>query len=106
MKLANEIGGLLKLEIASVRANLLPRVVLRGLAGAAGAAYYLLPGAGGAVSSVPDVPFLNRRQPESSVAVRAVASNRLSGFLRLYDWEKFMGLPHFRLISRHYYSEQ
>ena len=29
------IGGLLKIEIASVRANLLPMVILWGLAGAA-----------------------------------------------------------------------
>ena len=37
------IGGLLKLEIASVKANLLPMLVLWGLAGVAVAAYYLLP---------------------------------------------------------------
>ena len=35
MKVANEIGGLLKIEIASVRANLLPMVILWGLAVAA-----------------------------------------------------------------------
>ena len=38
MKLVDEIGELLKMEIASVRANLLPMVVLWGLAGAAVAA--------------------------------------------------------------------
>lgn len=47
MKLVNEIGGLLKIEIASLRANFLPMAVLWGLAGAAVAAYYLLPGAAG-----------------------------------------------------------
>ena len=46
-KLADEIGGLLKIEIASVRANLLPMVILWGLAGAAVAAYYLAPGVPG-----------------------------------------------------------
>ena len=40
---------MLKIEIASVRANLLPMVVLWGLAGAAVAAYYLMPGAAGAL---------------------------------------------------------
>ena len=54
MKLANEIGGLLKLEIASVRANLLPMVVLWGLAGAAVAAYYLMPGVAGALKVFAD----------------------------------------------------
>ena len=44
MKSTNEIGGLLKLEIASVKANLLPMVILWGLAVAAVAAYYLMPG--------------------------------------------------------------
>ena len=43
MKLRNKIGGLMKLEIASVWANLLPMVILWGLAGAAVAAYYLFP---------------------------------------------------------------
>ena len=54
MKLANEIGGLLKIEIASVRANLLPMVVLWGLAGAAVAAYYLTPGVAGALKVFAD----------------------------------------------------
>ena len=38
------LGELIRLEIVSVRANLLPMVVLWGLAGAAVAAYYLMPG--------------------------------------------------------------
>ena len=37
-------GELIRLEIASVQANLLPMVILWGLAGAAVAAYYLMPG--------------------------------------------------------------
>ena len=37
----------MRLEIASVRANLLPMVILWGLAGAAVAAYYLMPGVAG-----------------------------------------------------------
>ena len=49
MERSGGIGELLKIEIASVRANLLPMVVLWGLAGAAVAAYYLMPGAAGAL---------------------------------------------------------
>ena len=54
MKLENKIAGLLKIEIASVRANLLPMVILWGLAGAAVAAYYLLPGVAGALKVFAD----------------------------------------------------
>ena len=54
MKSANEIGGLLKIEIASVRANLLPMVILWGLAGAAVTAYYLMPGVAGALKVFAD----------------------------------------------------
>ncbi|MBQ0031856.1 MAG: hypothetical protein KBT68_03540 [bacterium] len=54
MKLVNKIAGLLKIEIASVRANLLPMVILWGLAGAAVAAYYLLPGVAGALKVFAD----------------------------------------------------
>ena len=43
------LGALMKLEIASVRANLLPMLILWGLAGAAVAAYYLMPGVAGAL---------------------------------------------------------
>ena len=48
------IGGLLKIEIASVRANLLPMVILWGLAGAAVAAYYLMPGVTGTLKVFAD----------------------------------------------------
>ena len=54
MKLADEIGGLLKIEIASVRANLLSMGILWGLAGAAVAAYYLMPGVAGALKVFAD----------------------------------------------------
>lgn len=43
----SSLGGLIRLESASVRANLLPMVILWGLAGAAVAAYYLMPGVAG-----------------------------------------------------------
>ena len=43
------IRGLLKIEIASVRANLLPMLILWGLAIAAVKAYYLMPGVAGAL---------------------------------------------------------
>ena len=46
------IGGLLKIEIASVRANLLPMVILWGLAGAAVAAYCLMPGVAGFICAI------------------------------------------------------
>ena len=54
MRLPNAIGGLLKIELASVRANLLPMVILWGLAGAAVAAYYLMPGVAGALKVFAD----------------------------------------------------
>ena len=41
------LGELIRLEIVSVRANLLPMVFLWGLAGAAVAAYYLMPSVAG-----------------------------------------------------------
>ena len=41
------LGELIRIEIVSVRANLLPMVILWGLAGAAVAAYYLMPGVAG-----------------------------------------------------------
>ena len=44
MRGKSDLGELIRLEIASVRANLLPMVILWGLAGAAVAAYYLMPG--------------------------------------------------------------
>ena len=49
------VEGLLKVEIASVRANLLPMVILWGLAGAAVAAYYLMPGAAGILKVFADL---------------------------------------------------
>ena len=54
MTRSGEISGLLKIEIASVRANLLPMVVLWGLAVAAVAAYYLVPGTAGALKVFAD----------------------------------------------------
>ena len=54
MKFENKIAGLLKIEIASVRANLLPMVILWGLAGTAVAAYYLLPGVAGSLKVFAD----------------------------------------------------
>ena len=54
MKFENKIAGLLKIEIASVRANLLPMVILWGLAGTAVAAYYLLPGVAGSLEVFAD----------------------------------------------------
>ena len=54
MERSGGIGGLMKIEIASVRANLLPMVILWGLAGAAVAAYYLMPGVAGVLKVFAD----------------------------------------------------
>lgn len=54
MERSGGIGGLMKIEIASVRANLLPMVILWGLAGAAVAAYYLMPGVAGSLKVFAD----------------------------------------------------
>ena len=47
-------GELIRLEISSVKANLLPMIVLWGLAGAAVAAYYLLPAVAGSLKVFAD----------------------------------------------------
>ena len=54
MERSGGIGGLMKIEIASVQANLLPMVILWGLAGAAVAAYYLMPGVAGVLKVFAD----------------------------------------------------
>ena len=48
------IGELLRVEVSSVRANILPMLILWGLAGAVVGAYYLLPGAAGALRGFAD----------------------------------------------------
>ena len=54
MERSGGIGGLMKIEIASVQANLLSMVILWGLAGAAVAAYYLMPGVAGVLKVFAD----------------------------------------------------